>query len=234
MSLRRPVLQRSVALPAHVPPRVLTAAAELRVHFEEGVWKAYEDTAKEHPMSPVIAAIVKAYKTIGAKTLVMPARSVLTLRLEGCSSPFASQHRDCERGLSAQCSGSLHGDRLTAPCQVVALVSLGPDHLTLSGGVLDRLAALPPSQELTTPLANSINAALDDQGKCIDRACCSCAHHVNFYAELAADYIKAGGDALRVALAKDIEATRKLAEALSIFDQKEQQTKVLIRGILSA
>lgn len=80
MPLCRPVLQRSVAPPARVLPRMLTAVAELRVHFEEGVWKEYENTAKEHPMSPVIAAIVKAYKAIGAKTLVMPARFVPTLR----------------------------------------------------------------------------------------------------------------------------------------------------------
>ena len=47
---------------------------ELRVHFEAGVWKEYADTAKEHPASSVIASIVKLYKEIGAKTLVMPAR----------------------------------------------------------------------------------------------------------------------------------------------------------------
>ena len=50
--------------------------AELRVHFEAGVWKEYADTAKEHPMAQVISAIVQTYKAIGSKTLVMPARSV--------------------------------------------------------------------------------------------------------------------------------------------------------------
>lgn len=49
---------------------------ELRVHFEPGVWKAYEDTAREHPMGPVVGAIVQLYREIGSRTLVMPARYV--------------------------------------------------------------------------------------------------------------------------------------------------------------
>ncbi|KAH9937687.1 aldolase [Fomitopsis serialis] len=49
---------------------------ELRVHFEPGVWKEYANTAQEHPMSPVISSIVKTYKAIGSKTLVMPASIV--------------------------------------------------------------------------------------------------------------------------------------------------------------
>lgn len=47
------------------------------MHFEPGVWKAYEDTAREHPMGPVIGEITKLYKEIGSSTLVMPARYVL-------------------------------------------------------------------------------------------------------------------------------------------------------------
>ncbi|KZT65127.1 aldolase [Daedalea quercina L-15889] len=42
---------------------------ELRVHFEPGVWKEYADTAKEHPMAPIISAIVQTYKRIGSETL---------------------------------------------------------------------------------------------------------------------------------------------------------------------
>ena len=52
----------------------VSRSLELRVHFEPGVWKEYADTAKEHPAGPVVASIVKLYKEVGAKTLVMPAR----------------------------------------------------------------------------------------------------------------------------------------------------------------
>ncbi|KAI0264613.1 hypothetical protein BC834DRAFT_881702 [Gloeopeniophorella convolvens] len=49
---------------------------ELRVHFEPGVWKEYTDTARDHPMSQVIANIVRTYREIGSETLVMPASIV--------------------------------------------------------------------------------------------------------------------------------------------------------------
>lgn len=56
----------------------LIQMAELRVHSEPSLWKEYKDTAKEHPMGPVIASVVEAFRNIGSKTLVMPARCVLT------------------------------------------------------------------------------------------------------------------------------------------------------------
>lgn len=62
--------------------RALTTPVELRVHFEPSVWREYKDTASEHPMAKVILDIVATYKRIGSKTLVMPARSVLFLKLE--------------------------------------------------------------------------------------------------------------------------------------------------------
>ncbi|KAK0459494.1 uncharacterized protein EV420DRAFT_269371 [Desarmillaria tabescens] len=82
---------------------------ELRVHFQEGLWKAYKVGVKgeEHPMIDVVRAIVMVYKTKGTKTKVMPA-SIVTAQ------------------------------------EVIALASLQPDHMTLSGAVLDELASLPP------------------------------------------------------------------------------------------
>ncbi len=48
---------------------------DLAVHFEPELWKEYKDTAKEHPMSPVIRSIVEVYKGMGKRVpLVMPAR----------------------------------------------------------------------------------------------------------------------------------------------------------------
>jgi transaldolase len=67
-------------LPLHQWALVLSCAylgnEELRVHFDPTVWKEYEDTAREHPMSPIIYDIVQTFKAINSKTLVMPARYV--------------------------------------------------------------------------------------------------------------------------------------------------------------
>ena len=43
------------------------------------------------------------------------------------------------------------------------------------------------------------------------------------------DYLVNGADALKQALAADAESTRKLADALKIFDEMEQKTKELIK-----
>lgn len=51
--------------------------AELRVHFEPTTWKAYDDTFKEHPVIAIIGNIIQAFKVIGSKTLVIPARFVI-------------------------------------------------------------------------------------------------------------------------------------------------------------
>lgn len=61
------------------PISTVTSSTELRVHFEDGLWKAYKVGVKgeEHPMIDVIRTIVTAYKTTGTKTKVMPARCVL-------------------------------------------------------------------------------------------------------------------------------------------------------------
>ncbi|THH19656.1 hypothetical protein EW146_g1563 [Bondarzewia mesenterica] len=168
---------------------------ELRVHFEPELWKEYKDTAKEHPMSLVIADIVKAYKHMDTKTLIMPA-SIVTA------------------------------------AEVLALTSLNPDHLTLSGAVLDQLAAVPaslspstasahepklehPFVDLPTPPANSLmtseTPALED-----------------------ADYLASGASKLRDALVADKESTRKLADALKIFGEMEDKLKELVRSELAA
>ncbi|GBE78196.1 Transaldolase [Sparassis crispa] len=157
---------------------------ELRVHFEPGLWKEYENTVLEHPMAPIIGAIVQTFKGIGSNTLVMPA-SIVTLS------------------------------------EAIALASLNPDHLTLSAAVLDQLAA-----------ANSPENVLGDPKS----------HHPEVHLAtpptstgssepsiLETNFLSKGADALRQALAADAEAQRKLADALKIFDEMEQQTKTLIR-----
>ncbi|GLB39320.1 putative transaldolase/Fructose-6-phosphate aldolase [Lyophyllum shimeji] len=57
---------------------------ELRVHFEPSLWKEYEQPATQHPMSPVISAMIEALK--GSKTLVMPASIVTVPEVLGLAS----------------------------------------------------------------------------------------------------------------------------------------------------
>ncbi|VDC07498.1 unnamed protein product [Peniophora sp. CBMAI 1063] len=141
---------------------------ELRVHFEPDLWKKYDDTAREHPMGSVIHEIVATYKSIGAKTLVMPA-SVVT------------------------------GE------EVVALVSLQPNHLTLSGAVLDLLAAI-QNNALPEPPALPAASSLTTT-----------------------DYLASDAQALAQAIESDAEVNRKLADALLIFGDMEEKLRALIR-----
>ncbi|KAI0825130.1 aldolase [Trametes gibbosa] len=148
---------------------------ELRVHFEPGVWKEYADTAREHPMGPVIGEIVALYKAIGARTLVMPA-SIVTAK------------------------------------EVLALVSLRSDHLTLSGAVLDELAA--SADELPPPgsePAGETKAYVKD-----------------------INYLENDGAALKEAFAADAETDRRMKDALRIFGEMEAKTKELLRAALQA
>ncbi|RPD82548.1 aldolase [Lentinus tigrinus ALCF2SS1-7] len=154
---------------------------ELRVHFEPGLWKEYADTAREHPTSQVIQAIVELYKEIGSATLVMPA-SIVTAK------------------------------------EVVALVSLKPNHLTLSGAVLDQLAAAqaPGDANAHHPdVHDAKGTAIGPDVKTIN-------------------YLENNGTALGEAIAADAETTRKLADALKIFGEMEEKTKELIRAALNA
>ncbi|KAI0961558.1 hypothetical protein AcV7_000630 [Taiwanofungus camphoratus] len=148
---------------------------ELRVHSEPSLWKEYKDTAKEHPMGPVIASVVEAFRNIGSKTLVMPASIVTS-------------------------------------AEAVALASLHPDHLTLSGTVLDQLASAENKHNDPGPQVSIRNATTIEESSVYKT-----------------DFLANGANALEQALVADAEATRKLADALKIFDEMEQKTKDLIR-----
>uniref|UniRef100_A0A0W0FUW9 Transaldolase n=1 Tax=Moniliophthora roreri TaxID=221103 RepID=A0A0W0FUW9_MONRR len=95
--------------------------------------------------------------------------------------------------------------------QVVSLVSLKPDHITISGGLLDRL-----SQEQPMP-AESFTTSLQPK---LDEA------------QLSKDYLVQSGEALREAIQDDEEVTRKLADALSLFDDFEKKTRELVKTLL--
>ena len=71
-------------------------ALELRVHFEPNLWKKYEDTASEHPTSHVVKEIVASFRSIGSRTLVMPARCAYSLAYMFSSNEF-DQHCNTRR-----------------------------------------------------------------------------------------------------------------------------------------
>jgi len=146
---------------------------ELRVHVEPETWKEYENTVEQHPMIPVIASILKAYKIIGTATFVMPA-SIVT------------------------------------PAEILALAALYPDHLTISAKILDLLGS-----DNTTHLNSVIAPAFTPPS------------------ELDTDYLADGANALKEAFANDTESSRKMTDALNIFNDAEEQTKALIRKELA-
>ncbi|KAI0669894.1 aldolase [Trametes maxima] len=105
--------------------------------------------------------------------------------------------------------------------EVLALVSLGPDHLTLSGAVLDQLAAAEDTAAAAAPSGAPKSSEENKKG-----------------ADLAdvkgTDYLADEGAALRDAFAADAEASRKMADALRIFGEMEGKTKELLRAALRA
>lgn len=83
------------------------ALTELRVHFEPSTWKAYDDTFNEHPVIAIIGNIVEVYKTIGSKTLIMPARFVFIPLNSHRANTQPIQHCHRRRGLWMKAMQSL-------------------------------------------------------------------------------------------------------------------------------
>ncbi|KAF5364750.1 hypothetical protein D9758_009309 [Tetrapyrgos nigripes] len=96
--------------------------------------------------------------------------------------------------------------------EIIGLVSLKPDHITISGGLLDKLAELPPesAEAFQTDLVPTVFSE----------------------SELTADYLANDGALLKESLAKDAETTRKLDDALKLFDECEKKTKQLILSMV--
>ncbi|KAF8177134.1 hypothetical protein K438DRAFT_1978781 [Mycena galopus ATCC 62051] len=107
---------------------------------------------------------------------------------------------------------------IVTPQEVIALVSLSPDHLTLSGTVLDALAALPalaPESESFTPPAATLSESSTLNGM------------------LYCDALAIASFLLREALAGDQEVKRKLADALAIFGEKEDETRQIVKAFMA-
>ncbi|KAF7335405.1 Aldolase [Mycena venus] len=102
---------------------------------------------------------------------------------------------------------------IVTPKEVIALVSLSPDHLTLSGSILDALATLPAlaPESFTSP-----DPPPD----------------LRFDGQYLGDYLAYEGALLRETLAEP-EVQRKLADALAIFGQKEQETRQLVKAFVA-
>ncbi|CAK5268933.1 unnamed protein product [Mycena citricolor] len=94
--------------------------------------------------------------------------------------------------------------------ETIALASLSPDHLTISGHILDLLSTLPAveSKQFDAPKLISVDFPT---GNLLDN----------------------DGTELRRLLDQDLESQRKLTDALLIFNQKEAETKSLILNLLT-
>lgn len=136
---------------------------ELRVHFDPGLWKAYSNTAKEHPMSSHIRDIVQTYKDTKAKTYIMPASLVTPDEVVAIAS-FGVHHMTISGPLLKQLSEvpaikaepthpefiyddkSLSRDAATKPttAEQDGGNPLTADYLVNSGAALDKVIASNP------------------------------------------------------------------------------------------
>jgi transaldolase len=121
---------------------------------------------------------------------------------------------------------------LTWPIEVIALVSLSPDHLTLSGSVLDALAALPAlaADSFTPPPAASFSPPFE--GTCDNPRLIRDVFKL-MNKRYSGDYLANGGALLGEALERDVEVQRKLADALAIFGEKERETRALVKAFVA-
>ncbi|KXN81703.1 Transaldolase [Leucoagaricus sp. SymC.cos] len=98
---------------------------------------------------------------------------------------------------------------IVTPGEAIALASLNPDHITISGGILDQLAAHPAVDEIKSIECTSDVAPF-----------------------IGKDYLTNGSQLLREAIAADAEIQRKLKDALEIFGDCERKTKEFLDTVL--
>ena len=130
------------------------------------------------------------------------------------------------------------------------MVSLGPDHLTLSGAVLDQLAAAksdatvdtaPKPHHADVPLESAPAGANTSDSTGTNIPCLGgwyaasdpgAARRYAVPDVKSVDYLADDAAALKKAIAADAETSRKLADALKIFGEMEEQTRSLFRVAL--
>ncbi|KAJ6578147.1 hypothetical protein B0H19DRAFT_1253422 [Mycena capillaripes] len=96
--------------------------------------------------------------------------------------------------------------------QTARSVSLRPDNLTLSGSVLDTLAAPVPAlapESFAPPRPSTLPSMVER------------------------DYLANGGALPCEAFTGDPEVQRKLADALAIFGEKEAETRELVKAFIA-
>ena len=144
--------------------------------------------------------------------------------------------------------------------QVLALVSLNPDHVTLSGAVLDQLAAAQSVEAADQePKPHHIELDLESGPTTADgsgaqngeapRRLTSEAFEARAGPKetlttppwtrtgpdvKSTDFLENGAAALRESISADAETARKLADALKIFGEMEVKTKELVRAVLQS
>ncbi|KAF9459127.1 aldolase [Collybia nuda] len=99
---------------------------------------------------------------------------------------------------------------IVSVAEVLALVSFRPNHITISAPILDQLGVLPASDLL--PIGNT-GPVLPEAG---------------------IDYLAKDAVLLKEAFMKDLEASRRVVDALTIFDSYEMKIKEYIQSIQGA
>ncbi|TFY60376.1 hypothetical protein EVG20_g7439 [Dentipellis fragilis] len=147
--------------------------------------------------------------------------------------PMAQVIRDIVRVYKANGTKTLvMPASIVTVAEVEALVSLHPNHLTLSGGVLDKLAALP------APAVEGANDP-EPQHASVDVSSTPVPAHASSADEPLVDaettsYLADNGAKLREALAADTESTRKLVDALKTFGEMEDKLREVVKKELLA
>ncbi|KAA1476575.1 aldolase [Dentipellis sp. KUC8613] len=133
--------------------------------------------------------------------------------------PMAQVIRDIVRVYKANGTKTLvMPASIVTAAEVEALVSLHPNHLTLSGGVLDKLAALPAPAASGPNDPEPPHASADGPPPSAEPT----------------SYLANDGAKLREALAADAESTRKLLDALKIFGEMEDKLREVVKKELLA
>ncbi|KAK1227647.1 hypothetical protein PQX77_009349, partial [Marasmius sp. AFHP31] len=113
--------------------------------------------------------------------------------------------------------------------EVIGLASLRPDHLTISGGLLDKLSEEPPKPVDT--FKTSLQPIIDDAERKPQKVPLNRTQEAHSYL-VKTDYLANDGDALRLAIEKDEDVSRRLSDALSLFDDFEKKTKDLVKAMI--
>ncbi|KAI9638720.1 aldolase [Dioszegia hungarica] len=183
---------------------------DMAVLFQPGTWRAYNDPGMEHPMSGVIRDIVDAYE-----------------------------------GMVQKAGKGIKGHRpevmvmnLVTPGEALAVSTLGVDHISLSGKVMEELAGGKNEATFMPEVLDEHEAILqpmeldDEMGS--KKAKGKGKEKVPVATIPDTDWLADDGAALDEAIRSDEEVSRKLEYAVKAFEECEARIAIVIRQMLLA